>query len=136
VEERTVHNRSGHPHHSFHLHTNHFLATSVNGAPLDPPVRHDTVGIPRGGHVVLRGRFEEFTGRTVLHRHQLQHGDEGMMQVVECRSSHTPRDPRPARLAGNAPGPGAPPAVRKAGPGRACAVAGPSPSPRHRTFTR
>ncbi|GGX66770.1 multicopper oxidase family protein [Streptomyces minutiscleroticus] len=84
VEEWTVRNHSrNHDNHPFHLHTNHFLVTAVNGTVLDTPVWHDTIGIPQGGDVVFRVRYEDFTGRSLLHCHQLQHGDEGMMQVVD-----------------------------------------------------
>ncbi|MGX1267663.1 multicopper oxidase family protein [Streptomyces phaeoluteigriseus] len=84
VEEWTVANQShSHPHHPFHLHTNHFLVTAVNGRPLATPVWHDTVGIPPGGTITFRLRAEDFVGRSMLHCHQLQHGDEGMMQIVE-----------------------------------------------------
>jgi FtsP/CotA-like multicopper oxidase with cupredoxin domain len=34
------------------------------------------------GSVIIRVRFRGFKGRTVLHCHQLQHEDEGMMQIV------------------------------------------------------
>ncbi|MGI5484813.1 multicopper oxidase family protein [Streptomyces lavendofoliae] len=84
VEEWTVRNESAtHSNHPFHLHTNHFLVTSVGSTPLSTPVWHDTISIPQDSHIVFRVRFEDFTGRTVLHCHQLQHEDEGMMQIVE-----------------------------------------------------
>ncbi|MEU5121548.1 multicopper oxidase family protein [Streptomyces asoensis] len=84
VEEWTVVNDSHfHAHHPFHLHTNHFLVTAVDNRPLATPVWHDTVSVPPGGSVTFRLRAEDFTGRSMLHCHQLQHGDEGMMQIVE-----------------------------------------------------
>ncbi|MEV1062300.1 multicopper oxidase domain-containing protein [Streptomyces sp. NPDC050263] len=84
VEEWTVANDSrSHSHHPFHLHTNHFLLTAVDNRPLATPVWHDTVSIPPHGTIAFRLRAEDFTGRSMLHCHQLQHGDEGMMQVVE-----------------------------------------------------
>ncbi|MFC4502649.1 MULTISPECIES: multicopper oxidase family protein [Streptomyces] len=84
VEEWTVANDSRtHNHHPIHLHTNHFLLTAVNSRPLATPVWHDTVGLPLRGTVTFRLRAEDFTGRTMLHCHQLQHGDEGMMQIVD-----------------------------------------------------
>ncbi|MER6953227.1 multicopper oxidase domain-containing protein [Streptomyces sp. NPDC000618] len=86
VEEWTIVNDSrghSHSHHPFHLHTNHFLLTAVDNRPLATPVWHDTVGIPPHGTITFRLRAEDFTGRSMLHCHQLQHGDEGMMQIVE-----------------------------------------------------
>lgn len=78
VEEWTLTNPSKtHPNHPFHLHTNHFLVMSVAGRRLDPPVWQDTISIPTNGEVVIRVPFEDFTGTTVLHCHQLQHEDEG-----------------------------------------------------------
>lgn len=73
-------------HHPFHLHTNHFLVTHRNGVRLEPPVWQDTVdlvGGKPGDTVTVLVRFEDFTGRTVLHCHQLQHEDLGMMQLVD-----------------------------------------------------
>lgn len=84
VEEWTVVNDShAHSHHPFHLHTNHFLLTAVDNRPLATPVWHDTVAVPPNGSVTFRLRAEDFTGRSMLHCHQLQHGDEGMMQIVD-----------------------------------------------------
>ncbi|MFJ6984720.1 MULTISPECIES: multicopper oxidase family protein [unclassified Streptomyces] len=84
VEEWTIANDShSHPNHPFHLHTNHFLVTAVNNRALAVPVWHDTVSIPPRGTITFRLRAEDFTGRAMLHCHQVQHGDEGMMQIVE-----------------------------------------------------
>ncbi|MFD5267904.1 multicopper oxidase family protein [Streptomyces sp. NPDC058335] len=84
VEEWTVANDShSHPHHPFHLHTNHFLVTAVNGRPLATPVWHDTISIPPRGTITFRLLAEDFVGRSMLHCHQLQHEDQGMMQIIE-----------------------------------------------------
>ncbi|MFJ1810023.1 MULTISPECIES: multicopper oxidase family protein [unclassified Streptomyces] len=84
VEEWTVVNDShAHAHHPFHLHTNHFLLTAVDNRRLATPIWHDTVAVPPNGSVTFRLRAADFTGRSMLHCHQLQHGDEGMMQIVE-----------------------------------------------------
>ena len=42
----------------------------------------DTVSIPRGGRVVFRSRFADYTGMWVNHCHILMHEDHGMMQAV------------------------------------------------------
>ncbi|MEU9406783.1 multicopper oxidase family protein [Streptomyces sp. NPDC048281] len=71
--------------HPFHLHTNQILVTHRNGERLDPPVWHDTVplagGTP-GQSVTFLVRYDDFTGHTVAHCHQLHHEDLGMMQTV------------------------------------------------------
>jgi FtsP/CotA-like multicopper oxidase with cupredoxin domain len=72
--------------HPFHLHTNHVLVTHRNGKKLDPPVWHDTIGIPGGkpgDSVTFLVKYEDFVGRAVLHCHLLAHEDLGMMQIVE-----------------------------------------------------
>jgi FtsP/CotA-like multicopper oxidase with cupredoxin domain len=84
VEEWTLRNDSAmHSNHPFHLHTNHFLVTSVGGKSLQTPVWHDTISIPPKSEVVVRVRFEDFTGAALLHCHQVQHGDMGMMQIIK-----------------------------------------------------
>ncbi|MFE4357964.1 multicopper oxidase family protein [Kitasatospora sp. NPDC056800] len=98
VERWTIHTDETMPifHHPFHLHTNHVLVTHRNGERLDPPVWQDTVdltGGKPGDTVTLLVKYEDFTGRTVLHCHQLQHEDLGMMQLVEYVR---PRRPEPA----------------------------------------
>ena len=51
---------------------------------LGAPRWMDTVSIPRGGRVVFRSRFADYTGKWVNHCHILMHEDHGMMQAVEC----------------------------------------------------
>ncbi|MEU2628690.1 multicopper oxidase domain-containing protein [Kitasatospora sp. NPDC007106] len=71
--------------HPFHLHTNQVLLTHRNGVRLDPPVWHDTLGLAGGtpgDSVTFLVRYEDFTGRTIAHCHQLHHEDLGMMQTV------------------------------------------------------
>ncbi|MEV0452385.1 multicopper oxidase domain-containing protein [Streptomyces sp. NPDC050600] len=73
-------------HHPFHLHTNPVLLTHRNGRRLDPPVWHDTIGLAGGkpgDSVTFLAKYEDFTGRTIAHCHQLQHEDLGMMQTVD-----------------------------------------------------
>ncbi|MFE3517545.1 multicopper oxidase family protein [Streptomyces sp. NPDC059166] len=71
--------------HPFHLHTNQVLLTHRNGRRLEPPVWHDTVNLPGGapaGSVTFLVKYEDFTGHTIAHCHQLHHEDLGMMQTV------------------------------------------------------
>ena len=50
---------------------------------LGEPRWMDTVSIPRGGRVVFRSRFADYTGMWVNHCHILMHEDHGMMQAVQ-----------------------------------------------------
>ncbi|MFD7571627.1 multicopper oxidase family protein [Streptomyces sp. NPDC059810] len=88
VERWTVRTDETLPAHShpFHLHTNPMLLTHRNGSRLDPPVWHDTIGLSGGSpgdSVTFLVKYEDFTGRTIAHCHQLQHEDLGMMQTVD-----------------------------------------------------
>jgi FtsP/CotA-like multicopper oxidase with cupredoxin domain len=82
AEEWTVVNEQSDDH-IFHIHTNPFQLTAVNGAALAEPVWRDTVVVPGNGSVTFRSRFLDFTGRFVLHCHMMNHEELGMMQVVE-----------------------------------------------------
>ena len=70
-------------HHPFHIHTNAFEVTKVNGVPLRRPVWRDTVNVAGKQSVTIRLRFEDFPGLFVLHCHIFNHEDIGMMQLVE-----------------------------------------------------
>jgi FtsP/CotA-like multicopper oxidase with cupredoxin domain len=82
VEEWTVRNDSNEEH-SFHVHTNHFQLMSINGARHHGHGQQDTASIPAKGRLVIRMHFGNYTGKTVLHCHILNHEDEGMMAVLE-----------------------------------------------------
>lgn len=82
VEEWTVIN-DHHDDHVFHIHTNPFQVTQINGEPLPEPVWRDTVIVPRDGGVTFRSRFLDFPGQTVLHCHMMNHEELGMMQLIE-----------------------------------------------------
>ncbi|WP_369149103.1 multicopper oxidase family protein [Streptomyces sp. R44] len=79
--------------HPFHLHTNQVLLTHRNGARLDPPVWHDTIGLAGGKpgeSATFLVKYEDFTGRTIAHCHQLHHEDLGMMQTVDYVDRQSP----------------------------------------------
>jgi suppressor of ftsI len=82
VEEWTVRNDSDEEH-SFHLHTDDFQLMSINGRPHHGHGWQDTVSIPPKGRIVIRIHFTNYTGRTVLHCHILNHEDAGMMAILE-----------------------------------------------------
>ena len=76
--------------HPFHIHVNPCWVTRIDVPDeggrlhniLSVPQWMDTVSIPRGGRVVFRSRFADYTGMWVNHCHILMHEDHGMMQAV------------------------------------------------------
>ena len=77
--------------HPFHIHVNPCWVTRIDVPDergrfhniLSAPQWMDSVAIPRGGRVVFRSRFADYTGMWVNHCHILMHEDHGMMQAVE-----------------------------------------------------
>lgn len=80
VEEWTLSARGLHP---FHIHVNPFQVT--RGGPDGRPqiVWKDTLAVFSDFPQKVRMRYEDFTGRFMLHCHFLDHEDLGMMQTVE-----------------------------------------------------
>jgi len=91
-------NRKGKPFHVFHIHTNPFQVVSTadfNGKKITypEPIWQDSITLPNNTNptdpnnpstmVVLRQRFEDYTGPYVLHCHFLGHEDRGMMVTVQ-----------------------------------------------------
>ena len=84
VELWHLHNHAplflGRPH-PIHVHGAHFQIVERNGV---APFLHergwkDTVALERGDNVLVLIRFEPFTGRYLLHCHNLEHEDRSMM---------------------------------------------------------
>jgi FtsP/CotA-like multicopper oxidase with cupredoxin domain len=78
--------------HPFHIHTNPFQVVRNGTVTYPDPVWQDTIALPAGstaapGSVLLRQRYEEFTGEYVLHCHFLGHEDRGMMFGVQTTCS-------------------------------------------------
>jgi suppressor of ftsI len=83
TEQWTIRNTSTELH-PFHIHVDDFQVMSINGRPYNANGQQDTIALPyNGGQVVIRDRFEQFTGRFVYHCHILDHEDQGMMLVVD-----------------------------------------------------
>ncbi len=62
---------------------------SINGKPHDPTHSwYDTINVPALGEAVIRIHYTDFTGRTVLHCHILNHEDMGMMAVLDIVGPH------------------------------------------------
>ena len=99
AEEWTITNTSHRepmkPLHIFHIHTNPFqiihhpLKTKLNSPPY---VWQDSVLLPdfTQGPIVIRQKYEEFTGEYVLHCHFLGHEDRGMMLGVQTVCADDP----------------------------------------------
>lgn len=83
VEEWTVTNLDEHNDHVFHIHVNPFQLTRINGEAVAEPLWLDTAILPHGGSLTFRTRFLDYTGRTVLHCHMMNHEELGMMQVID-----------------------------------------------------
>jgi len=86
VEEWTIRNTHAHDDHMFHIHTNPFQVVEIGGQRQADPVWRDTAVVPRmakGGSMVMRSRFLDYTGVFMLHCHMMNHEEMGMMQAVE-----------------------------------------------------
>lgn len=73
-------NPTTHPH-PVHIHLVQFQVLNLNGIPQDPS-RHgwkDTLVAPPGGEITMAARFSGYTGRYLMHCHNLEHEDLGMM---------------------------------------------------------
>jgi FtsP/CotA-like multicopper oxidase with cupredoxin domain len=71
--------------HVFHIHTNPFKITSVNGRTLDKPLWRDTFVLSKssGDSFTFESNFVDYPGRFVEHCHVLAHEDLGMMESIE-----------------------------------------------------
>ncbi len=69
--------------HVFHLHTWPFQVWRRDG--VEPPYRawRDTINLEPGERVEILIPFRDFAGKSVFHCHIAEHGDAGMMGVVE-----------------------------------------------------
>ncbi len=56
---------------------------STNGQPHDAHDLQDVADVPAKGQIVVRIQFANYTGKTVLHCHILNHEDGGMMAVLQ-----------------------------------------------------
>lgn len=72
--------------HPFHLHTNAFQIVSRNGKPESFLAWKDTIVVPSGEVVRIRIPFKDFSGKTLYHCHIADHGDRGMMGVIEMQA--------------------------------------------------
>lgn len=71
--------------HPIHIHLVQFQILNVNGQPQDPS-KHgwkDVFLIAPGGEVTVAARFDGYTGKFLMHCHNLEHEDMGMMADFE-----------------------------------------------------
>lgn len=82
AEEWTLHSDAGG--HPFHIHVNPFEVIRVGQGGKEEGVWRDTIFVSdTESPVKIRSRFERYTGKTVLHCHNLRHEDQGMMMGLE-----------------------------------------------------
>jgi FtsP/CotA-like multicopper oxidase with cupredoxin domain len=82
--------------HVFHIHTNPFKITRLNGRKLDPPLWRDTYVLTKsaGDSVTFESNFLDYTGKFVEHCHVVAHEDLGMMSAVEVVPRRPAAGPR------------------------------------------
>jgi FtsP/CotA-like multicopper oxidase with cupredoxin domain len=69
--------------HVFHLHTWPFQVWRRNGVEVGDPGWRDTINLVPGERAEILIPFRDFAGRSVFHCHIAEHGDAGMMGIVE-----------------------------------------------------
>jgi len=76
--------------HPFHVHVNPFVIDRITEDGKPHPTWRDTLFISEDiGKVKVRTRFNKFTGKTVLHCHNLRHEDQGMMAAFRITGTDT-----------------------------------------------
>lgn len=78
--------------HVFHLHTWPFQLWSRNGVPEERAVWRDTVNLRPAERVELLIPFRDIAGKSLFHCHIAEHGDAGMMGIVEVSPAARPSD--------------------------------------------
>jgi FtsP/CotA-like multicopper oxidase with cupredoxin domain len=73
--------------HVFHLHTWPFQVWRRDGAPEEGPAWRDTINLRPAERVELLIPFREIAGRSLFHCHIAEHGDAGMMGIVEVAAA-------------------------------------------------
>jgi len=90
--------------HPFHIHVNNFVVVgrgtwdpatgkTLNYQPLRPFGEKDNEVVAPNEYVVLKMKFERFTGKTVFHCHILVHEDKGMMEAFRITARANIDDP-------------------------------------------
>ena len=71
--------------HVFHLHTWPFQVWRRDGSAPDDVVWRDTINLVPGQRVEILVPLRDFAGKSVFHCHIAEHGDAGMMGIIEVR---------------------------------------------------
>jgi len=82
--------------HVFHLHTWPFQVWRCDGVEQNPPAWRDTVNLRPGERVELLIPFRDVAGRSLFHCHIAEHGDAGMMAIVEVSGGAVTPAARPS----------------------------------------
>ena len=72
--------------HPFHLHTWYFQVLARNGRPEPFRAWRDMVNLKPGERVALMVPLVNYVGKTLYHCHISEHGDKGMMAVLDVDS--------------------------------------------------
>jgi FtsP/CotA-like multicopper oxidase with cupredoxin domain len=72
--------------HVFHLHTWPFQLWRRDGVEVAERDWRDTINLVPGERVELLVPLRDFAGRSVFHCHIAEHGDAGMMGIIEVRA--------------------------------------------------
>lgn len=72
--------------HPFHMHTWYFQPLTRNGRPWPFDCWRDTVNLTPGDRVELLVPLTDYVGKTVYHCHIAEHGDKGMMGILDVRA--------------------------------------------------
>jgi FtsP/CotA-like multicopper oxidase with cupredoxin domain len=81
--------------HVFHLHTWPFQVWRRDGVPLSDPAWRDTINLVPGERVEILIPFRDFAGKSVFHCHIAEHGDAGMMGIIDVRAPGSERSAAP-----------------------------------------
>jgi FtsP/CotA-like multicopper oxidase with cupredoxin domain len=71
--------------HVFHLHTWPFQVWRRDGVATGDPAWRDTINLTPGERVELLIPLRDVAGRSVFHCHIAEHGDAGMMGIIDVR---------------------------------------------------
>ncbi|MFO1048443.1 MAG: multicopper oxidase family protein [Geminicoccaceae bacterium] len=86
--------------HVFHLHTWPFQVWRRNGVAESAPAWRDTINLRPAERVELLIPFRDIAGKSLFHCHIAEHGDAGMMGIIEVSPDLPPSGrtrPRPER---------------------------------------
>ncbi len=81
--------------HPFHIHVNPFQVQASFPDGTVEWVWRDTILLQNKQSIKIRARFLDFSGKTVLHCHNLDHEDQGMMQVIQIMPKGAARPTNP-----------------------------------------